>query len=57
MLSNDERRELHKLRDEIEDPEDKKLLRKAITHIEEMEDVMQTVRTLVRTMERELKRR
>ena len=57
MLTSDDRQELRKLRDEIEDPEDKKLLRKALTHIEELEDAIKSVRILMRTMERELNRR
>lgn len=48
MLSNEDRIELRSLRDDTVDEQDKRLLRKAISHIEELEDAMRTVRTLLK---------
>lgn len=55
MLTHDERADLRDLRDTTEDEEDKKLLRKALNHIEELESKLNTVRTLLKTALNEMK--
>jgi hypothetical protein len=55
MLTHDERADLRSLRDDTVDEEDKKLLRKAISHIEELESKLHTARTLLKTALNEMK--
>jgi hypothetical protein len=53
MLSNDDKADLHDLRDATVDEEDKKLLRKTVNHIQTLEAKLNTVRTLLQTAAKE----
>ena len=48
-MNHEDKQNLRALRDEIEDADDKKLLRKTINYIEGIEGKLTTVRTLLRT--------
>lgn len=52
-MTAEEKAELRTLRDDIEDAEDKKLLRKTINYIQTLEGKLHTVRTLLRTASNE----
>jgi len=53
MLSNDDKADLHDLRDATTDEEDKKLLRKTVNHIQTLEAKLNTVRTLLQAATKE----
>lgn len=52
-MTPQEKQELRTLRDEIEAPEDKRLIRKALNYITALEQKLLTIQILARTISRE----
>lgn len=52
-MTREDKAQLRNLRDDIESEEDKRLLRKALSHIDDLEHRLQAVRVLARTIANE----
>jgi hypothetical protein len=52
-MTREDKAQLRNLRDDIDGEEDKRLLRKALSHIDDLEHRLQAVRVLARTIANE----
>lgn len=52
-MTREDKAQLRNLRDDIESEEDKRLLRKTLSHIDDLEHRLQAVRVLARTIANE----
>lgn len=53
MLTNQDRNDLRALRDEMDNPEDHKLIKKAVNHIAMLESKLHAVRTFAKAIDKE----
>lgn len=53
MLTNQDRNDLRTMRDDLQDPDDRSLIRKAIKHIGMLESKLHAVRTFAKAIDKE----